>query len=427
MQNHAPSRNSPLPKKRFCCTINRLIPKKKPPTHGGLDMKNGALKWTASYAVVQFFFWFAYGTALSYASPYLLACGLSNTAIGLINAAACTLSVLIQPALAAFADREKSPSLKVILTVLLGIMLLFSILLAVSTGKSGTVSGALLGVVILALQLSLPLVNALATESMNAGMPLNFGIARGFGSIGYAVMSFSMGQLIARKGPELQPPALVFFCVCLLLAILCFPFRKRRRELRGGGRDQGSISAFIRHYPVFCVTLIGCVLIYVSHVLINNYVYQIVVAKGGGSEHMGIAMALAGLLEVIPMFIFPWMLQKKNSGFWFRLSGIFFTLKVLGTQLASTMGALYLVQLFQPMGWGLLTVASVYYVNEIMREQDRIKGQAYMTMSLTVATILGSLCGGWLIDTLGIDGMLLVALACGALGTGIVWFGKRDG
>ena len=85
-------------------------------------MKNRPVKWTASYAAVQFFFWFAYGTALAYASPYLLACGLNNTAIGLINAAACALSVLIQPALAAYADREKSPSLKTILTVMLNIL-----------------------------------------------------------------------------------------------------------------------------------------------------------------------------------------------------------------------------------------------------------------------------------------------------------------
>ena len=131
-------------------------------------MNKGALKWTASYAAVQFFFWFAYGTALSYASPYLLACGLSNTAIGLINAAACTLSVLIQPSMAAYADREKSPSIKTILFVLLGVMLLFNALLVFTTGKNGAASGILLGIVILAILLSLPLVNALATESMNA-------------------------------------------------------------------------------------------------------------------------------------------------------------------------------------------------------------------------------------------------------------------
>ena len=387
-------------------------------------MKNRALMPTASYAAVQFFFWFAYGTALAYASPYLLACGLTNTAIGLINAAACALSILIQPALAAYADLENSPSLKRILAVLLVVMLFFNLLLILTAGKNGAVSGLLLGTVILGIQVCLPFVNALATESMNAGVPLNFGIARGFGSIGYAVMSVTMGQLIAHRGAEIQPAALGCFSVCLLVSVLLFPFRKRRKGTGEPRRGQGSLKAFVRRYRAFCVVLGGFVLVYVSHVLINNYIYQIVVDKGGDSGHMGTAMALAGLVEVIPMFVFPRMLRVRGSGFWARLSGIFFTLKALGTLLAPSMGALYLVQLLQPMGWGLLTVASVYYVNERMQEEDRIKGQACMAMTLTVATILGSLGGGWLIDTAGVRGMLIAAVLCGAAGTGIVYAGR---
>ena len=39
-------------------------------------MKNESVRLTVSYAAVQFFFWFVYGTALAYASPYLLDCGI---------------------------------------------------------------------------------------------------------------------------------------------------------------------------------------------------------------------------------------------------------------------------------------------------------------------------------------------------------------
>ena len=72
-------------------------------------MGKGDGRLTASYAAVQFFYWFVYGTALAFASPYLLDCGLSNTTIGLISAAACALSVVLQPGVAAWADKEKAP------------------------------------------------------------------------------------------------------------------------------------------------------------------------------------------------------------------------------------------------------------------------------------------------------------------------------
>ncbi|MBR6185975.1 MAG: MFS transporter [Clostridia bacterium] len=383
-------------------------------------MKNESAYLTVSYAAVQFFFWFVYGTALAYASPYLLSCGLNNTMIGLISAAACFLSVILQPGLAAYADRESSLSVKAILMLAAGGMAGFGALLSLAYGRGGALNGLLLGLSILLIQLALPFSNALATETINQGKKLQFSLARGFGSIGYAVMSVTMGRLIARHGAPAEPYALIATSLCFLATIALFPFRKAREEKKDAPAASGGALAFLRRYPAFAVTLLGCVLIYISHVCINNFVYQIVVPRGGDSRHMGTAMALAGLLEVLTMFFFSRLLKWKRADFWFRISGVFFTFKALGTLLAPSMGVFYLVQVFQPLGWGLMTVSSVVYVNSIMQPQDRIKGQAYMTMSLSVATILGSLGGGFLIDALGVNGMLVFAVACGAAGTLIV-------
>ena len=101
-------------------------------------------------------------------------------------------------------------------------------------------------------------------------------------------------------------------------------------------------------------------------------------------------------------------------------SGIFFTLKALATLLAPSVPLLYAVQIFQPLGWGLMTVASVYFVNTVMEDHDQIKGQAYMTMTLSNGNIIGSLSGGAIIDQVGIRGMLLVATIAGLLGTAIL-------
>ncbi len=390
-----------------------------------MHMDKKAAWLTGSYGMVQFFFWFVYGTALAYASPYLLDCGLSNSMIGLISAAACGLSVLLQPIVAAYADREKSPSIKTMLLIASGGMVVFGLLLSMAFGKGSVPNGLLLGGAILLIQMALPFTNALATETINQGKPLKFSIARAFGSIGYAVMSMTIGRLIAWKGTVVEPWALVVMSLCFFLAIFFFPFKKGIKENQAEAK--GGAAAFLGRYPGFAFTLAGCVLIYISHVVINNFTFQIVVPRGGTSEHMGTALALAGLLEVVTMFCFPWLTRRRDSGFWFRISGVFFTLKVIGTLLAPNMPMFYLVQLFQPLGWGLMTVASVYFVNQIMREQDRIKGQAYMTMSLSAATIIGSLGGGWMIDAVGVNGMLTGAALCIAGGTVIVIAAHPEG
>ena len=46
-------------------------------------------------------------------------------------------------------------------------------------------------------------------------------------------------------------------------------------------------------------------------------------AKGGGSGEMGNAMTISAVSELPTMFLFGYLLKKKSSVFWFRLSGLF--------------------------------------------------------------------------------------------------------
>ena len=127
--------------------------------------------------------------------------------------------------------------------------------------------------------------------------------------------------------------------------------------------------------------------IFMSHSLINSFNYQIAMAKGGGSGEMGNAMTISAVSELPTMFLFGYLLKKKSSVFWFRLSGLFFVLKSIGTFLAFNIPTYYAAQPFQMFGWALLNVACVYYVDGIMEPQDSIKGQAYMAMTITAGDV----------------------------------------
>ena len=378
---------------------------------------------TLHYALIQFFFWFSFGSIVNFSSVYLLANGATNTAYGLVSAIACALSILVQPLVAAYADRERSLSVKSLILMISILLLANTGILFFQFGKGWLRVSIVLAFAILCLQTLLPLVNALATESMNAGKKLNFSLARAAGSCGYAIMSFTLGKIIASYGPRFQPLVSVLVIAVFLTLAALFPFEKNRRtnppvaESTGGNLPAKGGSSYFRNYRLFLLLLAGCSLLYTSHVYINNFIFQIVTHKGGTSEHMGIATGLAGLLEILPMLIFPLLMKKKSAGFWICFSGFFFTLKSLGTLLAPSIPALYAVQLIQPLGWGVMTVASVYYVNSIMMPQDRIKGQAYMTMTLSIGTILGTMTGGFLIDGIGVNGMLVIAVLAGTAGT----------
>ena len=386
---------------------------------------------TVHYSLIQFFFWFSYGATVSFASVYLLSNGATNTVCGIVSAVASALSVFIQPWVASYADREDSLSVKALVLILDGLMLSCFAGLMFLFGRGWLVNSLILGLAILGAHVLLPIVNSLATETMNAGKKLNFSLARGVGSIGYAVMSFSLGKIAAKLGAHALPGVTAAMLLVLLILTVVFPFEKRRKadDAAGASGENAPVSAgnvpvsvgsFFGRYRTFSFALIGCSLVFASHTYINSFVYQIAVGKGGTSENMGVAMALAGVIEILPMLVFAFLLKKKSAGFWMCFSSIFFALKCLGTLLAPTIPAFYMVQLFQPLGWGLMTVASVYYVNSIMQDRDRIKGQAYMTMTLSIGTIIGTLTGGVLIDFFGVNGMLMVSVAAGVAGMAVL-------
>lgn len=93
--------------------------------------------------------------------------------------------------------------------------------------------------------------------------------------------------------------------------------------------------------------------------------------------------------------------------------------------LASSISVFYAVQIFQMFGWALITVSSVYYVNAIMKKEDAIKGQAYITMTYTFGSVLGSLIGGALIDDFGVKTMLAFGTASAFVGMIIVFFSAQ--
>ena len=396
-------------------------------------MNTSGKNLTVRYALIQGFYWMVYGSISGFASVYLLDCGFSNTRIGIMIAAAGVLSAILQPALAGYADQPKSLSLKRIISLLMGVQVALGGMLLLTYQGSILLTGLFYGCCLTILQLLTPFVNSLGMESINQGKRLNFGVARGMGSVGYAIVAYTLGGIISGAGAIALPASIMVLSGALFISVCLFPFRKQIKESTEKAVESGSSPiAFFKKYKRFGVVLVGCTLVYISHALINSFNFQIVESKGGGSREMGIAIAIAAFAEMPTLFLFSYMLKKVRCDIWFRISGIFFMLKALGSLLAPNVPVYYGVQVFQMLGWGLMTVSSVYYVNSIMDARDAIKGQAYMTMTYTLACVIGALLGGALIDHSGVNSMLWVATGSGIAGMLIMLFvterpGKKPG
>jgi PPP family 3-phenylpropionic acid transporter len=162
--------------------------------------------------------------------------------------------------------------------------------------------------------------------------------------------------------------------------------------------------------------LVGVVCLFISHNVLNTFPYQIIQPLGGDSGQMGTMLLIQSLVELPVMFLFSWLLTKGSSRLWVKLAGVGFFLHALGAWLAPNMGVMYVVQIFEMPGYALYALASVYWVNETVAPGQRVQGQAWFTMAITLGSVLASFLGGFLLDWGGAEAILLFAVFTGGLG-----------
>ena len=75
-----------------------------------------------------------------------------------------------------------------------------------------------------------PLVNAVNGYYLSRGKSMNFGIARGTGSLGFAVLSWIMGYFVASFGENVLPIAICFLLVTMLAVLSSFRMERGRES-----------------------------------------------------------------------------------------------------------------------------------------------------------------------------------------------------
>lgn len=125
---------------------------------------------------------------------------------------------------------------------------------------------------------------------------------------------------------------------------------------------------------------------------------------------------------LISSYLYNKINQKISSNILIKLAMTMFFIKHFIIFLASTISMIYLGQCFQIVAYALFIPASVYYVRENISKQDQLKGQALVTMSMTLAGIFSDLCDGFLIDLMSIKKVLLLATLFSFIGLFISFY-----
>lgn len=358
------------------------------------------------YIFQQIFYWLSYCTLVGFASVYLIGKGFADSQIGLLLASTNLISVLVQFIISRFFISKLH--LKTLLQAFVVSMIVLSTVLIVV--KPPVMITVLIFALIQTLHMSLlPYVNSLGLAYEKEYASVDFSIARGFGSMGFAFASFGIGKVLNVKSVDILPLFVAVFLILLYITLLFSP-----KESQGDKEQNHKANDdFFKRYPKFLILIIALILVFTFHNFINAYLPQIVTSVGGNSADLGLALMIGGLSELPAMFMYTKLSTYKKHSFWVIVS--FITYLIRSVILISLMSVVQIqfAQVLQALSFALLLPSVSYLLQDILLVKDQVFGQTLFTISMTLGGVFGTLFGGFSIDFFGVKGMLVLgSLLC---------------
>jgi len=362
------------------------------------------------YMLIQCLFWMAYCACYGYISYFLVAKGFGTTMVGILTAVSGIMAAFGQPLIGALADRPEMGYKKPLLSVL-ALMSASGVMLAVFTHLNYAAGICIaLSLVMLLSGLGVPLLN---TAGVAFPGEINFGMARATGSFGYAAGSYIMGFLTAGFGPIMVPVFISLVSATVFIAVCGMP--ERRSPAAGNRKASGGSKGFLGKYPSFTFLWLVFIAMLTVHCLSNSFLLQILEKGGGNSRDLGIATAIAALMEMPMIFFYEKINRHISTRGMLIIAAATYLIRSVLQLVSSSLPVLYMIQLLQFSSWGIYASASVYYARNSIPEQDLSKAQAYMANTLTIGTVIGSLIGGTLIERYNVNVMLIFQTAMAVL------------
>ena len=373
--------------------------------------------WTFRYIIINATYFAVYSGIHAYASVFLLEKGFTNTLIGITLALANILSVIFQPFVAGLIDKQGKLTNRNVSMFSTAILLAGSILLLFI--KNGIVAIFIIFTLIYMVQMVYqPIITAMYFEYEAAGCHIYYGLARGLGSCGFAVVSVFTGMMIGKFGVTIL---MILDIIFLTIALIVLYFFKKPAVAASAQTSEtevahNNILVFTKTYPAFMLFVVAGVCFFFAHNAINDYMIQIITPLGGTEASMGTAVFIAAILELPTMALIDKIMKKISVKNLLLISGTAFLIKTLLMLVAPNMAVVYISQAMQIFAYAVFIPAGAYFVNQTMAKFDQVKGQAYINCSITLGGVFSSLVCGRLLDIRGPHFMLIVSLAVTTIG-----------
>ncbi len=354
---------------------------------------------TVIFAAIHVLYFCTLALIGGYFSPYLLALGLNSAQLGIAHGVCNLCAAGFQLLSAAFVRRTGTRICTVVRWAYMPITVLAVVLLAVPVNAVlFCILFLIIGLMTFGLQST---VNGLYLGYHEQGTRINFGLARGCGSVAYSVSSLVAGIVIQRQSALILPA--LYLVPCILLSILLYIFNAPNvTEVRSEDVSLSDERLTLRKYPQFFLFFLGVICLTATHGFMETYLLLIVENVGGTSTNLGVALFISSMTELPAMAVYRRIADRVGNRRLLAFAATMWAAKNFCIILAPNVYFIYAAELLQFVGYAFYVPSYVRYIAHTLPESEFLKGQALVGSAFTGGYLLAGFVGGPLINGLGI-------------------------
>ena len=369
------------------------------------------------YALIQGMYWAFYVVAGLFVSVYMLGKGYSNTSIGVVIAAGNIIAVFFQSVLADATDKSRRLNNILVIKILVAFLFILTLSVLVIGHRSLMLTIFYTALIVFHTALH-PFINSVSFTLEESGYHISFGIGRSMGSLSAAVLGLVMGYFVTGFGVDVIP----FSGLVILFLMEGFVIMTDRCYKKVCNENRTiDFKEFMTGNIRFVILSAGVVALFFGNVILENFTIQILENIGGDTKQLGIIIFVMAMLEMPAMLFFDRIRGFFSYTFLLKLSAVFFSVKIIMMYIADSMILIYIAQINQILGYGLMFPAMVGFIDNIMSKEEAVRGQAVFTTAITAGNVLGCILGGRILDVSSVESLLLISSAITVAGAVIIF------
>jgi PPP family 3-phenylpropionic acid transporter len=372
------------------------------------------MKLQMKYNLLHILFWTSYCAIYGYIAVFLQYKGMSNSEIGIVTGVGAASTIFLSPVISSLISKIKGLTIKRLLLILY-IMNAIAMLSFTFLPMPNILIIILYIMIICFMVTAVPLLSTICMDYLKVGKYINFGISRGMGSVAYAVTAVILGQLIEFFNPNACTYLFIISSIFFLIDL--FSFEDIEIEQEEEVTEDISTFHLIKTYKVYFFILLGFGFMFAAQNMLAVYLINIVTKLGGSTSLYGIAVFAMAASEMPFMGIAHTLLKKHKAETLLLVAAIFYIFRNCIISLAPNIPILLIGMLFQGCSYGLFTGVITYYVNDYLKHEHQVMGQTLLAMMTTgFGSSVGSVFGGFLQDSFGLQSMLYFAIVITLIG-----------